>query len=77
LGAVEIYPLVRVRAAVGIGLFGLIFFLQARYLLMLAAIAGSIGLYLTTVFVATKRAQVSYVTGLVGLGCVAWHFISN
>jgi hypothetical protein len=77
LGAVEIYPIVRVRAAVGIGLFGLIFLLQARYLLMLAAIAGSIGLYLTTVFVATKRAQVSYVTGLVGLGCVAWHFISN
>ena len=77
LGAVEIYPLVRVRAAVGIGLFGLIFLLHARYLLMLAAIAGSIGLYLTTVFVATKRAQVSYVTGLVGLGCVAWHFISN
>lgn len=77
LGAVEIYPLIRVRAAGGVGLFGLIFFLQGHYGLMLAAIAGSIGLYLTTVLVAPKRAQVSYVTGLIGLGCVAWHFITN
>ena len=77
LGAVEIYPLIRVRAAGGVGLFGLIFFLQGHYGLMLAAIAGSIGLYLTTVLVAPKRAQISYVTGLIGLGCVAWHFISN
>lgn len=77
LGAVEIYPVIRMRAAGGIGLFGLIFFLQAHYGLMLAAIAGSIGLYLTTVFLAPKRARVSYVTGLIGLGCVAWHFISN
>jgi hypothetical protein len=77
LGAVEIYPLIRVRAACGVGIFGLMFFLQAHYGLMLAAIAGSTGLYLTTVLVQPKRAQLSYVTGLIGLGCVAWHFLSN
>ena len=44
---------------------------------MLAAIAGSTGLYLTTVLVQPKRAQLSYVTGFIGLGCVAWHFLSN
>ena len=76
LGAVEIYPLIRVRAACGVGIFGLMFFLQAHYGLMLAAIAGSTGLYLTTVLVQPKRAQLSYVTGLIGLGCVAWHFLS-
>lgn len=76
LGAVEIYPLIRVRAACGVGIFGLMFFLQAHYGLMLAAIAGSTGLYLTTVLVQPRRAQLSYVTGLIGLGCVAWHFLS-
>jgi len=77
LGAVKIYPLIRVRALCGMGLFGIIFFLQARYGLMLAAIGGSIGLYLTTVFVTPKLARVSYATGLIGLGCVAWHYISS
>ena len=77
LGAVEIYPLIRVRAACGVGIFGSIFFLQARYGLMLAAIGGSIGLYLSAVVVAPKRAQVYHATGLIGLGCVAWHFLSN
>ena len=64
LGAVEIYPLIRVRAACGMGIFGLMFFLQAHYRLMLPAIAGSPGLYLTTVLVQPKRAQVFYATGL-------------
>jgi hypothetical protein len=77
LGTVEIYPLIRARAACGIGLFGSIFFLQAHYGLLLAAIAGSIGLYLSAVLVAPKRAQLSYATGLIGLGCVAWHFLYN
>jgi hypothetical protein len=75
LSAVKTYPLIRVRAACGVVLFGSIFFLQARYGLMLAAIAGSVGLYLTTVLVAPLQIRMSYATGLIGLGCVAWHYI--
>ncbi len=48
------------------GLFGLIFFLHGHYGVMLAAVGGSMGLYLSTVFFAERRAQISHVTGLIG-----------
>lgn len=77
LGMVNLYPVVRFRAALGLGFFGLIFFLQGLHAPMLAAIAGSVGLYLCTIFISMLPVIISAGIGIAALGYVAVHFISN
>ena len=74
LGLVSLYPLVRIRAACGIGFFGLIFFLQGDHGLMLGAIAGGAGLYLCTVCISLLPTIIATAAGLGGLGYVAYAF---
>jgi len=76
LGMASLYPLVRFRAACGLGFFGLVFFLQGDHGPLLAAIAGGAGLYLCTVFVSMLPVLITAAVGLSGLGYVAYHFIS-
>ena len=77
LGMASLYPLVRFRAACGVGFFGLVFFLQGEHLPMLAAIAGAAGMYLCTIFVSMLPALIAGALGLGGLGYVAYYFISQ
>ncbi|MBC7365316.1 MAG: DUF4339 domain-containing protein [Undibacterium sp.] len=77
LGMASLYPVVRFRAACGVGFFGLVFFLQADHAPLLAAVAGGAGLYLCTIFVSMLPVLVSAALGLGGLGYVAYHFISR
>lgn len=77
LGMVNLYPVVRFRAACGLGFFGLVFFLQGLHVPMLAAVAGSVALYLCTIFISTLPVIIAGAVGVGGLGYVAYHFISN
>lgn len=76
LGMVNLYPMVRFRAACGVGFFGLVFLLQGQHGPLVAAIAGSAGLYFCTISVSLLPVIAGAVVGLGGLGFVASHFIS-
>lgn len=77
LGMVTAYPLVRFRAAVGLGFLGLYFFTQGQTLPMLAILAGSVGLYFSTICVSLFTVVVFAAVGLAGMAGVAWHLITT
>ncbi|HWA88019.1 MAG TPA: DUF4339 domain-containing protein [Opitutus sp.] len=76
LGVVAAYPLVRFRAALGLGFLGFIFWTHGQSLLLLALIAGCAGLYLCTVFVSYLSVGIAAILSLGGLGLVAWRLLS-
>lgn len=77
LGMVTAYPLVRFRAAVGLGFLGFYFFTQGQMLPALAVVAGSVGLYLSTICVSMLTVLIVAAVGLVGMAGVAWHLITT
>jgi hypothetical protein len=77
LGMTILYPLIRFRAALGLGLMGFIYYAQGETTPLLLAIAGSLGLYLCTVFVHLIPALLAVAAGVGGMGMLAWHFISH
>jgi len=76
LGVVSFYPVIRFRAAAGLGLFGFLFFAQGGNISVLAVIAGSGGLYFETVFVDMLPVLISSAVGLVGAAAVAYFLLS-
>lgn len=77
LGMATIYPFVRFRAALGLGLVGFMFFAQGLNMPLLQLVAGCVGLYLCTVVVSLIPAIVAVVAGLGGMGTLAWYFLSH
>jgi hypothetical protein len=77
LGMMKLYPAVRFRAALGLGFFGLIFFIQGLHAPMLAAIAGSVSLYLCTIFISMVPVIISAGVGITALGYLALQLSSN
>jgi hypothetical protein len=77
LGMVTIYPLVRFRAALGLGLVGFMLYAQGLSLPLLELTIGSVGLYLCTVLVSIFPAILAAAAGVAGLGALAWYFISH
>jgi hypothetical protein len=77
LGMTTLYPLVRFRAALGLGLLGFMFYAQGLSTPLLAVAAGSAGLYLCTVVVSLLPALVAAVAAVGGMGMLAWHLISG
>jgi len=77
LGMIKLYPAVRFRAALGLGFFGLIFFIQGLHAPMLAAIAGSVSLYLCTIFISMVPVIISAGVGITALGYLALQLSSN
>lgn len=75
LGTVAVYPLVRFRAAVGLGFLGFIFYTQGLTLPMLAAVGGSAGLYLSTICTSMGSVLIIALVGLAGMAGVAWQLI--
>lgn len=75
LGMVSMYPVVRFRAALGLGFLGFIFFTQGLSLPLLAVLAGSVGLYLCTVTVSLPLVAVTALAGLAGMAGVAYQLI--
>jgi hypothetical protein len=77
LGMVTLYPLVRFRAALGLGLVGFMFYAQGLTVPLGELALGCVGLYLCTVVVAIIPAIVAGLAGIGGMGLVAWFFIAH
>jgi hypothetical protein len=77
LGNVRLYPFIRFRAALGLGLFGIIFYLHGAHLSLLAMLVGSAGLYFCTVSVNLWPAIISAFVGVAGISCVVWRLSSQ
>lgn len=77
LGMSTLYPLVRFRAALGFGLAGFMFYAQGQPTALIAVAAGSVGLYLCTVFVNLIPAIIAALAGVGGMGFLAWLMITT
>jgi len=77
LGMTALYPLVRFRAALGLGLYGLTYFATGESTLLLAAATGSAGLYLCTVVLSFIPAVIALAAACGGMGFLAWQVISR
>lgn len=77
LGMTTLYPLIRFRATLGLGLMGFMFYAQGMTTPLLAVAAGSAGLYLCTVFVSMFPVVIAALAGVGGMGYLAWLFISG
>jgi hypothetical protein len=76
LGVVSFYPVVRFRAAAGLGLFGFVFFAQGHMLSMFAAAAGAVGLYFSTVWVEMLPVTIAAGLGLAGMAGASYFLLS-
>ncbi|HEY1794185.1 MAG TPA: DUF4339 domain-containing protein [Opitutaceae bacterium] len=77
LGVLTFYPFVRFRAAAGLGFFGLIFFTQGVSMPLLAVAAGSVGLYLATLWIEMLPVLVACACGLLGSAGTAYFLLST
>ena len=77
LGMSTIYPFVRFRAALGLGLMGFIFYAQGLSVPLIQLAVGCTGLYLCTVFVRLVPALLAALMGVGGMGTLAWYFLSQ
>jgi GYF domain 2 len=77
LGVVQFYPMVRFRAALGLGLFGFIFFVQGSPLPLLAEAAGAVGLYLMTIWIDMMPVLVVSALGVLGSAATAYFLLST
>lgn len=77
LGMTTLYPFVRFRAALGLGVVGFMFYAQGASLPLLAVTAGCVGLYLCTVFVSLFPVLLAVIAGVGGMGLLAWHWLMN
>lgn len=77
LGMVTLYPFVRFRAALGLGIMGFMFYAQGLPLPLLQVAIGSAGLYLCTVFVSLIPAVIAAAAGIGGMGMLAWYLLSH
>lgn len=77
LGMVTLYPFVRFRAALGLGIMGFMFYAQGLPVPLLQVAIGSAGLYLCTVFVSLIPAVIAAAAGIGGMGMLAWYLLSH
>ena len=77
LGMTNLYPLVRFRAALGLGLMGFMYYAQGQPTALLAAAVGSLGLYLCTVFVQLFTVIIAVAAGVGGMGLLAWLLLTH
>ncbi|HEY5227091.1 MAG TPA: hypothetical protein VIJ19_01050, partial [Opitutaceae bacterium] len=76
LGVVQFYPLVRFRAAAGLGFFGFIFFAQGSTMPILTQVAASVGMYFATVWVDMLPILVVSAIGVLGSAGTAYFLLS-
>ena len=67
LRVTEIYPLVRFRAAIGLGVLSILFFTSGDLLLVLANVVLSVSIYFCTATLNTRKVIPFCVTGVLGL----------
>jgi hypothetical protein len=77
LGVIALYPFVRLRAALGVGFIGLIYWTQGLHAPLIAVILGSVGIYLSTIFVRYLPIAIATGLSLVGMGGFAWFALTS
>ena len=77
LGVVSLYPVVRFRAALGLGLYGFVYFAQGMPMPVLAVAGASAGLYFATVFVDMLPVLVAASLGVLGSAGLAYFMMSD
>jgi hypothetical protein len=77
LGMSAIYPVVRFRAALGLGLMGFMFFAQGAGPELTAVVVGSIGLYCSTIFVSLIPVVAAVAAAVGGMGFLAWRLLAG
>jgi hypothetical protein len=77
LGVVTFYPFVRFRAALGLGLFGFMFFVQGSTVPVLTLAIGCIGLYFCTILIDLLPVIVVSLMGLIGSAATAYFLLST
>jgi hypothetical protein len=75
LQMVTLYPFVRFRAALGLGFIGFLFWVRGETPPLLAVMAGSIGLYLSTIFMSFFSLGISVGIGLAGMLGFAYYML--
>jgi hypothetical protein len=76
LGVVSFYPFIRFRAMLGLGFLGFVFWTRGEHTLLLATLAGSLGLYISTVFASYVPIAIGLLLGLGGMGGLAYLLIT-
>ncbi len=76
LGVVAFYPFIRFRAALGLGLFGFLYYTQGQNMPLIAAIGGAVGLYLVTVCVNMFPVIVVAALGVAGMAGTSYFLLS-
>lgn len=71
LGVITLYPFVRFRAVFGLGFLGFIFWTQGNPTAVLALLAGSAGLYFSTIFLNYIPLGVAVLAGVGGMAALA------
>ena len=77
LGMVSLYPLVRFRAALGLGIAGFMLYAQGDMTPLGELAIGCAGLYLCTVMVKVVPAIISAAAAVGGFGLLGWYLISH
>lgn len=77
LGVVTLYPLVRFRAALGLGLVGFMLFAQGHSPQFAEVVLGCAGLYACTIAINILPAIIAALAGTGGMGLLAWYFLSH
>jgi len=75
LQMVTLYPVVRFRAALGLGFIGFLFWVRGETPPLLAIVAGSAGLYLSTIFTSFFSLGISVGLGLAGMLGFAYYML--
>jgi len=76
LGAMNLYPVVRFRCALGVGFLGVIFWCQGQVVPVITLTAGAIGLYLSTIFVSYVALALASGIGLAGMLAFAYYMVT-
>ena len=77
LGMSTIYPFIRFRAALGLGIMGFMFYAQGLTMPLAAVALGSAGLYFCTVFVSLVPVVIAVIAGVGGMGYLAFQMLSS
>jgi hypothetical protein len=79
LGATSAYPIIRFRAALGVGFLGIIFWCKPDVVDVVPIVelsVGAIGLYLSTIFVGYITLGLASGVGLAGMAAFAWYMVA-
>ena len=77
LGMSTLYPVIRFRAMLGLGLVGFLSYAQGQHLPVMEVAVGSVGLYLCTILVSVFPVIIAAAAAIAGMGGLAWTLISQ